>query len=285
MFNCPNCLPDRKIIKKMEVNGYWISDCSQCNHRFAEISSDASHAETVYSDDYFHGGKDGYPNYLASQAQVEARGRYYARLMKKYTQPGKVLDVGAAAGFVLKGLVDGGWEGTGVEPNPAMAAYALDTLGLNVKCGTVEGFESPEPFDLITMIQVLPHFYDLWKGLEVLAGHTRPGGHWLIETWNKDSLAARAFGKRWHEYSPPSVLHWFSPKTISYFADQFGFHKVASGITFKKITGAHAKSLLGHKLESIPGGKAAGKLLNIVPDRLSVPYLSDDLFWILLKKE
>jgi hypothetical protein len=37
------------------------------------------------------------------------------------------------------------------------------------------------------------------------------GRAWIIETWNRDDWVARLLGRHWHEYSPPSVLHWFNP--------------------------------------------------------------------------
>ena len=65
------------------------------------------------------------------------------------------------------------------------------------------------------MIQVVAHFHDLQSAFSAAAEHTRPGGHWLIETWNCRSLkAARFFGSEWHEYSPPSVLQWFTPTSL-----------------------------------------------------------------------
>ena len=68
----------------------------------------------------------------------------YAKLISKYTKPGKVLDIGSAAGFILKGFRDSGWICQGVEPNETMAAYGRRYLNL----GSIETLETNEQFDL-----------------------------------------------------------------------------------------------------------------------------------------
>src|ERR1041384_3040675 len=121
-----------------------------------------------------------------------------------------MLDVGAAAGFILKGFIDEGWHGTGLEPNERMAAYGRQHLELDLRCGPLENFDektgekSDEKFDLVSMIQVAAHFYQPRKAFENAARLLAPNGHLLIETWNRGSFSARVLGRHWHEYSPPS---------------------------------------------------------------------------------
>jgi SAM-dependent methyltransferase len=198
--------------------------------------------------------------------------------------PGLVLDIGSAAGFILKGFQERGWSGCGIEPNPRMAEYASTQLGLDVEVGTLEQFQSSERYDLISMIQVVAHFYDLRKALQVAMEITRPAGFWLVETWDRESLMARVLGKHWHEYSPPSVLHWFSPEGLKRLAGQFGFSEVARGRPSKRLNGAHVKSLLGYKLQSSRLGELTAGLLDVIPDHLAIPYPAYDLFWILFQK-
>lgn len=277
---CPVCTQPQ-IQKKFQKNNVWICECLSCDHWFADLTTDSSHVNLVYGDEYFEGGKDGYPDYFLEQKMLIKRGEAYGKLASKYMKPGKVLDIGAAAGFLLKGLENTGWKGTGIEPNAKMAECGQKELGLNILNQPVEAFTSREKFDLVTMIQVLPHFYDLRKALTILAGVTQPGGYWLIETWNKDSLTARLSGKSWHEFSPPSVLHWFSPGSVTELGSKLGFSFVAKGRKLKFINTTHAKTLLSHSMVS----PVMKKIINtLVPGNITLPYPSEDLFWILLKK-
>lgn len=281
-MNCPICnSTTRSLFKK---NGIWILSCESCTHCFADVSPSSNHVSRVYSNEYFQGGKNGYKDYLKEAAILIAHGRKYARLLERFMSPGTVLDVGCAAGFILKAFIDSGWKGKGVEPNFRMAEFAKKELGLIVEMGTLEHFQSNRYFDLVSMIQVVPHLFDLRKALVVAAKVTRPGGFWLIETWNKDSLFAKLLGKMWHEYRPPIVLHWFSPKTLNCLVEQFGFYQIAKGRPVKWISGAYAKFLLFHKFESPRERNTVMKIFNLIPDRVSIPYPAGDLFWALFKK-
>ncbi|MEM1303550.1 MAG: hypothetical protein AAGG46_01555, partial [Planctomycetota bacterium] len=112
---------------------------------------------------------------------------------------------------------------------------------------------------------------------------------WLIETWDRASLPARVLGRHWHEYSPPSVLHWFSKAGVVELASQFGMRPVASGRPAKRIAAGHAKSLLHAKAaqswvaQSLIA-KPASFAASLLPDRLTLPYPALDLFWLLLEK-
>ena len=280
---CPICHHASQVV--FAAHGYGIRACGTCSHRFADIEVAANHTEQIYSDQYFQGGGAGYPDYLGEARILRNHGRWYGKRLAAYLPPGKMLDVGAAAGFVLQGFTDCGWQGHGIEPNPKMAAYARETLGLTVQAGALEDLQPNETYDLVSMIQVIAHFTDLRRALQVACDLTKPSGYWLIETWNKDSFAARAFGQNWHEYSPPSVLHWFSPTTLKALAAQYGLREIARGRPSKWINGGHAKSLLQYKLQGVPLGRQMGKLLNLLPEYLPLPYLADDLFWMLLQKK
>ncbi len=277
---CPICVGT--AARCFQVHGFWIRECVACGHRFAEVPATPDHVQHVYNDGYFNDGGAGYPRYVDQASIVEATGRYYARLMRRFTEPGTVLDVGAAAGFLLKAFTGAGWNGVGIEPNASMAAYARSKLGLDVRHAMLEQFSTASRFHLVTMIQVISHFWDLRRALDVASVLTLPGGFWLVETWNRLSWTARVLGKNWHEYSPPSVLHWFSPEGLARLAGQYGFREVSRGKRLKWILGKHAVSLLDYKLQGTPAGKVASMAGKLVPRQ--VPYPSEDLFWILLRK-
>jgi SAM-dependent methyltransferase len=276
-MKCPLCQYSSEAA--FTVKGYSLLDCRKCTHRFAEVANTGNdHAKAIYDDSYFSGGGAGYLDYLLEGEMLRERGRRYAQKLEKYTQPGRVLDVGAAAGFILKGFADKGWRGMGLEPNEGMAAYGRRKLGVDVRCGTLETFETDKKFDLVSMIQVAGHFYQPQKAFENAAHLLDGDGHLLVETWNRGSISARILGKHWHEYSPPSVLHWFSLKGLSDFLGTLGFEKVANGRPAKKISGGHARSLLRYRL----GDSFA---LKLIPEKMYFPYPSEDLFWALYRKK
>jgi SAM-dependent methyltransferase len=259
---------------------YGIWDCSACDHRFTPVTSGAAHVSQVYGDDYFTGGGAGYPDYVAEGEILKGHGRRYGEILLKHAAPGRLLDVGAAAGFVLRGLMDTGWTGVGVEPNASMAEHAREVVGVEVRTGTLEDLPIDETFDAVTMVQVIAHFYDIERALQTAARATKPGGLWLIEGWDRSSLPARTLGSAWHEYSPPSVVHWFTPDSLERLAKRHGFEEVERGRPKKSIAFRHAKSLLDHSL-----GKLSRVLpTRFVPDDFVVPYPALDVFYGIFRR-
>lgn len=274
-FRCPLCGSHPTL--RFAIGEFPVYDCDDCGHRFASYDSGSSHTLDVYGDDYFVGGGAGYPDYPAESAQLVRRGRGYARKVRRFVPDGRILDVGAANGSILQGFIDEGWRGVGLEPNPTMAALGKETYGLDIQIGDLESYESKERFDLITMIQVVAHFHDPKAAFRNARRLLATNGHLLIETWNRDSITAKFLGKHWHEYSPPSVLHWFSQRSLTEVLCTEGFEEVYAGRTLKSISGTHAKSLLRYRIGDFP-------LLRLIPDRISLPYPSEDLFWAIYRK-
>jgi 2-polyprenyl-3-methyl-5-hydroxy-6-metoxy-1,4-benzoquinol methylase len=282
-MNCLICKkPSRHVFS---VIGYPIFECSKCGYRMTLSDHGDSHIDKTFSNQYFFGGEAGYPNYLDAEELLIQYGHQYAMLLSKYFErPSRVLDVGAAAGFILKGLTDFGWEGYGVEPNNTMAEYGRSKYKLNIHTGNLELFQTSEEFDLICLLQVIAHLIDPCKAIGVCRNLLSERGFILIETWNYKSITARVLGKHWHEYSPPTVLHWFAPKSLHKLMSMFNFELVAAGRPRKSITGKHAKSLISFNLNQVPALKFLRFLIRLVPDNSSLRYPGDDLFWAMFKK-
>ncbi len=129
------------------------------------------------------------------------------------------------------------------------------------------------------MLQVLSHFVQPAKAVRTAAAALRSGGLLVIETWDRQSRTARLFGRFWHEYSPPSVPHWFTRGEVRALCARSGFMRVAGGRPRRRIALPHAVSLLGHAL-GVPGaGLAAARFLARLRFAPAIPYPGDDLFY------
>jgi len=261
-----------------------IQECASCSFRHVDISDKEAHIAKTYSDSYFFEGKDGYPNYLEEEDILYQHGSRYVILVKKYMSTGDVLDVGCAAGFILKSFQDSGWNCKGIEPNDTMANYARTNLKLDVITGNIENLSTQTQFDLILMIQVIGHVIDLDQTIKNLSKSLKPGGYILIESWNMDSFVARLMGKNWHEYSPPSVINWFSNKTLSNFFHQRGFELVEIGHPVKRIKLKHAFSVLGKDLPTSSIRKRVIDKLTSTFGKYTIKYPTFDLNWYIFKK-
>jgi SAM-dependent methyltransferase len=305
-----------------EVNRIALVDCTLCSHRQADLSVDQSHVDSTYADEYFTGGGAGYEDYTSEGAMLVTRGAKYGRLLTKHRragrtgsgpsdsharhsiepqlgldpsdsharhsiEPPRVLDIGAAAGYLAEGMSQSGWSAVGVEPNDTMASLGRQR-GIDVRTGSAEELltrmraSQPESwFDAVAMIQVIAHLGDPLTVLETAAQLLHPGGLLLVETWDRASISAKVFGKKWHEYSPPSVVHWFTRSELDSVVARKGFIQVDSGRYPKMITAAHGRQLVEHRMGE---QHIATKLARKIPAGLKVPYPGDDLFWTIYRQ-
>lgn len=283
----PVCVVCSHELKQVfEKNNVPVLECADCRYRAADMDVTSDHTDRLYADDYFFGGGDGYSDYLNDGEILQGRGRWYGRLLAKHgIRDGQLLDVGAAAGFLASGFQQEGWSAHGLEPNQSMGDYGRRKFNLAMHSASLESVNLTEQFDVVSIIQVLAHLTDPSEAFRKAAELTKPGGHWLIETWNYQSLVARFFGESWHQYSPPRTLHWFTPHSLTALAAQFGMKRIASGRPDKTITAQHAKSLLKHATASSALLKFATAPAALIPGRLKIPYPADDIGWYLFRKE
>ena len=277
-----HCTQEKTLL--LTKKGYPIMQCNTCGHRNTQLKDAESHLNEVYSDDYFFAGKDGYPNYLKEKDLLYRSGINYAKLLSKYMDVGSVLDVGCAAGFILKGLETAGWRCHGIEPNDTMAAYGRNELKLDIQTGGFEDYRSDIQFDLINIIQVFGSFYDVDKALETANKLLKKGGYVMAESWDMDSFAARLQGKHWHEYCPPTVINWFSDKTMIQAFDYYGFEFVDKGRPVKRININHGLSLIDESFPKFIFKQPILKFFSRLFGKYNVRYPAIDLKWYLFKK-
>jgi len=295
-IRCPIC--SGCTSKKLTANTYTIRLCADCSHQFVDIELIENHVASQFSDDYFYGGGTaGYQDYLLSGELLVQHGARYAEIVKQHARfghtgkPRRLLDVGSAAGFIMKGFENAGWTVTGVEPNRRMVEHA-NSAGLTSVQGTLESidpklepFSAKPGFDLLCLIQVIAHLSDLTRAMRNIESLVSADGYILVETWDSASISARLLGAAWHEYSPPNVLHFFSRSSLDRFFEKAGFSLMANGRPNKKISIDHARSLIRYKYGDRLPGRIALSMSAALPKHLALPYPSEDLFWRLYRRK
>jgi SAM-dependent methyltransferase len=281
----PQCVICARIAtSSFIVNGYLFFDCAACDYAFLDpVVAFLASGETIFGDEYFCGGGAGYPNYFDEADLLRSHGTRYGRLLARVGVR-RVLDVGAAAGFIMHGMIQAGCGAVGIEPNVSMAAYAVRELGLDVRATTLERFGSGDQFDAVAMLQVVDHVEDIRLSFERVRALTRAGGWCLIEFGNRASWTARILGSSWHEYAPPSVQRVFSLRALRLLLADYGFALHTCGRPAKYLRADHALSLLQYKA-GLPIAKAAfGRLASAIPARAKLRYIGDDITWALFEK-
>jgi SAM-dependent methyltransferase len=272
--SCTICKRDASA--SFRAQRYRLFSCEHCDYAFLDPAITAAlSVETIFDDAYFCGGGAGYTNYLAEERLLRAHGTRYGRLLRA-AGARHVLDVGAAAGFILRGLIDAGCSGVGIEPNASMSAYAARELALDVRRTTLEAFGSGEQFDAVTLLQVVDHLEDIRLSLARVRELTTPDGLCLIEFGDRASLTARVLASAWHEYAPPSVRRVFSLRALRRLLAEYGFTLHSFGHPPKYLRADHALSLLSYK--------AGSSAVRAIPAGAKLRYFGDDITWALFQK-
>ncbi|MEW6741193.1 MAG: class I SAM-dependent methyltransferase [Planctomycetota bacterium] len=208
---------------------YRIVRCPGCNLVYTLPRLPSEHIREMYQSDYWRSAEAkhfGYTDYLKDAPLYLRTFRMRSRLVDRYlSSPGRILEVGCAAGFFLKVMQEKGWETIGVELSQQMVDYARAELALpDVRSGTLLDQDLEEKsFDAITFWDVVEHLEDprptLIRARELL----KDDGIVIIETQNVESPFAKLMGRRWQHYKFEEHLWHFSKRTLALLLDAVGF--------------------------------------------------------------
>lgn len=217
---CLLCGGTRRAVMH-EKSPFQIVRCADCSfvYTLPRLAPDA--IKRMYQSDYWRSdaAKDfGYTDYVADEPLYVRTFELRADLVARHRPPpGRLLDVGCAAGFALTALRARGYDVRGVELSAEMAALARKRLGGGeevVHCGVLEEELFGGRFDVITMFDVVEHIEDPIAFLATARRMLAPGGIVVFETQNVASLFARLMGVKWQHYKFQEHLYHFDPRTV-----------------------------------------------------------------------
>jgi SAM-dependent methyltransferase len=196
-----------------------LERCTRCGFTFLVGDVDPD----LYADGYFEAYRGG--DYRAAEPQRRRESRRRLDLLARVTsQPGLVLEVGAAAGYFLDEARSRGYEGFGIEPNDAMAAHAREVLELDVRTGVLGAVPlAPASFDVACAFHVVEHLGAPRAALRSVRDALRPGGHLFIEVPNAESAAARRRAGAWAALDLPYHVGHYGPRSLRALLERTGF--------------------------------------------------------------
>jgi len=135
--------------------------------------------------------------------------------IERYTDHGRILDIGCGRGLFLHIMQEDGWDVTGQEFSEKSASYASDIYGIDVKTGELKDCEyESESFDVVNINHVLEHLENPDEVIAECYRILKKGGLLVTAVPNIDSLQA-FFGKRdWFQLDLPFHLYHFSSKSL-----------------------------------------------------------------------
>lgn len=257
--------------------GYRFAECGGCGCR----SVGGPLPPLVYDEGYFAGDSfGGYPDYLRDRNLIVENFARRVRWLEPHARGRRLLDVGAAYGFLVQAAGEAGFDATGLEPASACVQWSRRELGVEMVQDLVEvaRFEAAS-FDVVTLMDVIEHLVDPALALARIRKWLRPGGLVVIETGDFSALLPRVCGRRWYYYDPPQHLTYFSRVSLERVLRAAGFGSpVAVGHLGRSVSLRNVSFQLGRALGSGAMGDVCrrvarsrlGSLTFDVPDRGNV---------------
>jgi SAM-dependent methyltransferase len=228
------------------IDAWAYVSCKVCGLVRLDLMPSPADAAALYDDDYFTGSAHrGYADYVADERvhRNNAR-RHLRRVADLGATRGRLLEIGAAAGFLLDEARRDGWRVAGVEVAPSMRACAHGRYGIDLATSIGE-LDRDERFDVAIANQVLEHTVDPLGLLQDIRTRLAPGGLVSIETWDRGAAIARAFGRRWQQVNPPSVLWLWDARQLGWLVERAGFTVEYSRPAMKYVSAATVSGQLG----------------------------------------
>lgn len=241
-----------------------ILECGSCGLAFWTPEPDF-HAQELYDASYFDDRRvgRGYDRYAALEQSLRLT---FARRLSRLPRLGpsaRVLDIGAAFGFAVAEALQAGWQAVGVEISVAAARRARVAAGGRV--AVADAVATPfatGTFDMVTLWDVLEHLPNPHAAVAEVARVLRPNGRLVLTTGDVGSPVARLSGARWHLYTLPEHLFFYTRKSLHILLTAHGLRVEAeytdsSVYTLGYLVERLRKSLLGRSTERAPSWPGA----------------------------
>jgi SAM-dependent methyltransferase len=196
-------------------NGFDLKKCKRCGLLYVNprpASNDEfkkySHIYTDYVDKYV----ENCGIYLA-----EAKERIDE--IEKWKCPGKLLDIGCAAGIFLNYGRERGWDSYGIEPDGQLAQYARSNFRLRVEeCDFLNNKYDNNAFDVVTAHNIISHVSDPERFFCEVHRVLKDGGLFVMHTGNNAELCCKrdgeVLGERWS--TPDHLFHFSQALLVNY---------------------------------------------------------------------
>lgn len=148
---------------------------------------------------------------------------------------GRLLDIGAGRGELLRAARELGWTAVGIEPSASFAKHAAKYSGAEVKRQSLEKCNFPDAsFDVVILSAVLEHLYEPDETIKEIARILRSGGAFFLDVPNEQGLYFRVGnfyqklrGRDWTVNLAPTFepfhVFGFNPRALRRMLGRHGF--------------------------------------------------------------
>lgn len=214
-------------------------------------------------------------DYIDEEPGQRAQARVALEKIERHVQPGRLLDLGCWAGFLLDEARRRGWRTVGVEPSTFASDFARRQLGLDVRTADLFSAQlEPRSFEAVVLGDVIEHLPDPGQALDRIGALTAPGGLAYLALPDAGSRVARVLGARWWSVIP-THLQYFTRYSIKALLGRHGWEILELGSAPKAFSIRYYVGRVGGYSRSAARALTTAAALAGVDDRLWAPDFRD----------
>ena len=237
-LSCPGCRSDATRDDGEWFDGARLLRCLRCGTQWADPQPSDERLGEIYDAEYYE------PWTYEDPAGLDAmKRRSFAPILRAcHATPGSsLLDVGCATGSFVGLAGEQGFRAFGIDINAHAIAAARERFP-DAKLRVGQLADEPfgeQTFDSIVMVDFLEHVREPESELRRARSLLNRGGRLVVSTPCVDSLARRAFGRRWPQYREEH-LTFFSREGLRSLLARVALEPIGHHSTRKAITLAYA---------------------------------------------
>ena len=210
-------------------NVYRLLQCESCSLVWLADPPEVSEMDRHYGPSYDQFIRK------ATDKESERHWRRAVDTVQRYSQGGRLLDLGCGSGSFLHCLRGGAWTLWGIEMSAAAAELARTRNHATILTDDVlQAPFPPEVFDVITCFHVFEHMTSPREVLAKVKEWLKPGGIFCVHVPNIKAAEKRLFRSYWYPLELPRHLFHFSPRSLRQLAQANGLEEVS--VTTAKVS-------------------------------------------------
>jgi 2-polyprenyl-3-methyl-5-hydroxy-6-metoxy-1,4-benzoquinol methylase len=235
-FVCRHCGSRRsKVRYEFNEHDKVIRECSSCRLMVLDPMPSEHELHAIYNEDYFENEQltaadparvYGYVDYISERINKQKGYRGICATLRSFLfsarKRPRLLDYGCGLGFFLDVAYEQGFDVEGVEFN----RYALEYIRNRYRYRVYgpEEFAPSEPYDVVTMFDVIEHLREPFQTLDAVHGLLADEGLLVVSTMDSTSVTSRLMGKRLEDFRRiREHLFFFDRSNLSSILGRHGF--------------------------------------------------------------
>jgi 2-polyprenyl-3-methyl-5-hydroxy-6-metoxy-1,4-benzoquinol methylase len=277
------------LLPALRKDGFDLVSCRNCGMLMRARLPARDELAEIYAPEYFKASAedpaDGYADYLGDAERHRETARRRLSLIDRFAPSrGRLLDVGAAAGFFVDEAIGVGWDAEGIDIAAQVVEWGQRELDVPLRVAEVSDVQEHGTFAAVTMWDYIEHSLDpageLARSNELLADD----GIVALSTGDLDSVAARVSRSRWHLLTPRHHNFFFSASTLVRLLDRSGFEVVWLGHPGARYSLAHLAYKLDRGARTAVTAAAARRIAGSRVGRYSLPLNLYDIVTVVARK-